>query len=1054
MNKQSLKIWALIPFLPLLLFTGNIFAYTQDSILVKGSVVGPAGNPVQNVSIGVEGSSELPVFSDEAGGFTIKVISGNEWLNLEPSDDYKSKRISLNNSQNIKIFLTSKDLPSGDDIVKIVDQEIIKRNILGSYSSISTEEIVKSGAITIDEYMQGRVPGLYVTNRSGFPGSGAFSFLHGLNSLHTSSEFLYIIDGIMITSMGVFNSSLDGFEYNPLLSLNMLDVSQVTIVKDPAITSAYGSKASNGLVIIETLEPSATQTVIEVDLRIGFTQSPLNIMPQLDAGQHKTLLNEVLYSSGMYEESISELYPNLFLIPNDDRYIDYQHNTNWQKLIFDDALFTNFNVHLKGGDEIARYGLSFGYLDSEGIVRSTGYNGYNLRFVSLLNIFTWLKMNASVSMNYSNSLLKESAKVRQTSPIITALSKSPMLNPFNYDEEGKELTSLALVDELGISNPQAVIDNFEAKNSNFHFISTLGAEAKITKDLGLNTDFGITYNVLKERIFMPNIGMELYYDDEALNVSNGSNNSLTSFYNNTHLRFQKNIGDHYFSSSTGLNNQINRFEFDWALTKNASPNDQYRNLNDGTANLRELAGDNRYWNWLSLYENATYSYRDKYLFSGSISMEGSTRVGDNALNTVKISNVPFGIFYGAGLGWRISNESFLKQLSWLEELKVRVSYGKTGNDDIGEATATRYYNSIKFRGGVGLFPATIYNEELTYETINKLTTGLDLSLWGNRLTTTVDLFTSTTDNMLIFTPIDSYFGYDFRPENGGQMQNRGIDAGLFFRIIDKSNFKWDIWGNWSLFRNEVTEIKGDKLITELLGAEIINMKGEQANSFYGYEYNGVYATSEEAQSANLVNERLIPFQAGDAIFSDLSGPEGEPDGIINDYDKTIIGSFLPDFFGGVNNRIAYKRWALNVFVLYVSGNEIFNFVRFRNESMTGLENQSRHVLNRWQYEGQITDVPRAKWNDPVGNSAFSTRWIEDGSYLRVKNVSLSYTIKNQFLVFRNVQFYLSAINVFTLTNYLGYDPEFGYSRSSMDQGIDYGQTPQSRQFIVGVKLGL
>lgn len=1054
MNKESQKLLVLVTIAIAILCTETISLYAQDTILVQGSVVDPAGNPVTNVSIGVEGSSALPVFSNMEGEFTLKILPGDKWLNIQPSAEYKPKRVLLNGRVNLKIYLSSNDLASGDDKINIGNQEIIKRNIVASFSSISTDEVPQTSAITIDQYMQGRVPGLNVTNRSGMPGSGTFTMLDGPNSLYLSNEPLYIIDGVMVTSMGVFKSIVDGYAYNPLLALNIHDVSKATIVKDPVITAAYGSKASNGLIVLETLDPSATETLIELDLRAGLSQAPSQTIPQMNAQQHKTLLNEVLFSSGMYEEEIRETYPNLFLTPEDDRYIDYQHNTEWQSLIFDDAIFSNINLKVKGGDEIARYGLSVGYLNADGIIQSTGYKGYNLRFVSLVNVLTWLKMNANVSMNYSKSILKESAQVRQTSPIFSALSKSPMMNPYNYDTEGRELTTFAPVDEIGVSNPMAIIENFEAKNSNLNILSTLGTRISIANDLKLNTNISLTYNIMKELVFMPNLGMELYFDDEAINVSKASNNSLSSFNHNTYLDFAKQMGDHFISSSTGLHNQINSFEFDEALTKNASANDQYRNLADGTANLRELSGDNRYWNWLSVYEILSYSYLDRYLISGSVSLDGSTRVGDSAVNTLKINNIPFGFFYGAGIGWRLSNESFLKQLAWLEELKLRVSYGKTGNDGFGESTATRYYSSIKYRGAIGLFPALVYNEELTYETVSKLTAGLDLALLGNRITAQVEFYSSVTNDLFIYRELDTYFGYSLRPENGGKMENRGIDLGLFFRILDLPNLKWDIQGTWSSIKNEVTEVTGGPNIVELPGAEIINKEGEQANSFFGYEYNGVYSTTEEAQNANLVNDRYIPFQAGDAKFSDLSGPDGTPDGIINDYDKVVIGSSIPEFFGGINTRVSYKRWTLSTFIQFVKGNELFNFVRYKNESMSGFENQSTNVLNRWQYEGQITDVPKAKWDDPLGNSSFSTRWIEDGSYLRVKNISLEYSIDNPFLSFRNAKFYVSVNNVFTASNYLGYDPEFGYSRSHIDQGIDYGLTPQTRQFVVGIKAGL
>lgn len=1033
-----------------ILMIGITSVTAQDTLVVKGMIVNGANEPVANVSVGVEGSFELPAVTDENGEFEVKALSGNKWLNVEPSGNYKNKRVNINNRTDIKIYLTESDVESGYDVIEILEQERSRRNIIAAFNSLNTDDIRHTPSLSVDQYMQGRVSGVHVLNRSGMPGSGAVSLVRGVKSLNASNSPLYVVDGIPVSSLGVFDSNLEGFTYNPLLSVNPVDISKTTIIKDPTVTAAYGSKASNGLVLIETLDPSATQTVIELNLRSGYSLTPSNTIPQMEAFQHKTLVSELLVSSGMQEEFIVEEYPNMFLEPDDERYIDYQHNTDWQNLIFSEAAFTNINVNVKGGDEIARYGLSFGYMNADGIIKTTGYDGYNLRFVSLLNIFTWLKMNAGVSLSYNNSQLKESAKVQQTSPVLSALGKSPLLNPYQYDDEGRELSSLAPVDELGVSNPQAVISNYEAKINNFNFISTLGFQADIKENLSLHTNFGLTYNVLKEQIFMPNRGMELYYNDEAINVSKASNNSLNSFYNRTYLKLDKTFGDnHHLTSNTGVNILNNRFEFDWGLTKNASANDEYRMLQDGTNNLREIGGDNRTWNWISFYEQLTYSYKDKYLASATISLDGTSRIGNNAINTIKIADNPFGLFYSAGVAWRLSSESFLKNKSALEELKLRLTYGVSGNDDIGESNARKYYDAVKFRETVGLYPALILNDELTYETVAQLNGGVDVSLWGNRFQASIDAYQAITKDMLIYTPLESYFGYDFRPENSGEMKNTGVDVDVFFRVVDRPNFNWDLQVSYSTINNEITAIKGDKLVTQIQGAEIVNMTGEQANSFYGYTFNGVYNTTEQAESAGLVNDRLIPYQAGDAIFEDING-----DGVINESDKSVIGSSLPEYFGGLNNTFSYKRWTLNTFVQVVAGNEIFNYVRFRNESMIGLENQSTKALDRWQYEGQVTSVPRALWDDPIGNSAFSTRWIEDGSFLRLKTVSLSYTIPDEFLTFRNAQFYVTASNLLTATKYLGYDPEFSYSRLHINQGVDYGLTPQPRQFILGIRLGL
>ncbi len=1030
-------------------------AQSADTLIIKGRIVNSVNEPVANVIVAIEGGIDFPALTDESGEFSLNALSGDEWLNIEPSSTYQNKRVFLNNRTELLIHLSNENLSSGYNKVSVLSQSMLKRDIISSFSELSVKNIKKTPTLSVDQYMQGRVPGVHVVNRSGLPGSGASILIRGINSINTTTQPLYIVDGIPLSSSGYFNSNLDGFSYNPLLIVNNLDISSTNVIKDPAITAAYGSKASNGLVIIETIDPSATETVIEFDFRSGYSITPSKQYPQLDAGHHKTLVNEMLTSSGVFEETVRENYPELFLTPDDNRFINYQHNTNWQDIIFDDATFTNLNINVKGGDEIARYGLSFGYTTANGIVKNTGYDGYNLRFVSLVDIFPWLKMNAGVSLNYSSSHMKESAKVAQTSPILTSLGKSPMLNPFQYNDDGQENIYLAPVDNLGVSNPQAIIDNFDASNSNIHFIPSIGVEASLNKNLHINSQIGLTYNVLKELIFMPNRGMELYYNDEAINVSKSTNSSLSSFYNNTYLKYNKTFGKaHLLTSTAGVNFLANEYKYDWAVAKNSPENDQYHMLQNGANNLREIGGTNRNYNWLSFYENVNYSFRDKYLVSASVSLDGSSRIGENAKNTIKLGGVPFGLFYGGGIGWRVSSEPFLKDLSWLEELKLRLTYGSTGNDDIGELNAANFYKAVKFRETVGLYPAIRPNDELTYEFVNQINGGLDIALLGSKLVTNIDIYHSETSNMLVYSPIEAYFGYDFRPENSGKVQNLGLDLGFFYRVIDKPDFKWDFQTSVSILRNEITEIKGDKLVTALQGVEIVNMPGQQANSFYGYIFEGVFASSSDAENANLVNKRKTPFRAGDAIFADLSGPDGNPDGVIDDYDKTVLGSSLPELFGGVSNTFTYKRWALNAFLQFVKGNEIFNYVRSQNESMKGLQNQSSNVQNRWQFEGQQTMVPRAVWGDIQGNSSFSSRWVEDGSYLRVKNISLSYTIPENFIGFKNAQFYISASNVFTFSKYLGYDPEFAYSYLQMEQGIDYGQTPQPRQFMVGFKLGL
>lgn len=1057
------KAMLVVPVLLLSLFISQAQSQmAKDSILVKGVVVSEKNTPLSNITISVEGSRQQPVVTNEAGEFSIKSNAGDNWLLISPASDFKTKRIFLNNRDLLKVYLTSTDLSSGDDPLNILSQRLLKKDIVSSYFDVKSLDSYKTGAVSIDEFMQGKIPGMNIIRRDGSPGSGAVSFLRGVNSIMTNTQPLYIVDGIPIQNAGLFQSSLEGSSYDPLLGINPFDISSITVVKDPTVTSAYGSKASNGVIFVETLDPSATQTSIDVDLRTGYSLKPSNLIPQLNANQHKTLINEELFSSGMTEEAAELAYPSLFLKKKDPYFIDYQHNTDWQSKIFENSSFTNFNLKVKGGDAIARYGLSFGYTSNKGIIKNTSYDSYNIRFVTRTNIFRWLRMNSGVSLNYSTSNMKESAKVKETSPILASLSKSPLLNPYQYDSNGNMITTLSevnepnrKVDEFGVSNPVAIVNSFKANSTNYHFMSTLGFEGTLRKNLLLNSNFGLTYNDLKENIFMPYHGMALYYSGEAYNVAKGTNNYLFSFYNNTYLTFKKVFNKvHSFSSNTGVNLQTNRYQLDWGLAMNSQLNDKYQKLQDGVNNLRRIGGGNRSWNWVSIYENLNYSYRDKYMVTASVSLDGSSRIGNQAINTLKIIGNPFGLFYSGGLGWRLSSESFLKNVSWLDELKLRASYGTSGNDDIGESNATAYYQTVMYREAVGLYPAIIPNQKLSYEKVSQVNGGADIGLWGNRVRATVEMFKSTTNDMLILTPLASYLGYSFRPENGGKMENTGVEVNAFLRIINGRAFKWDVQGNYTKVKNQILALKGDKIISAIQGGQIVNQVGSPANSFYGYIFKGVYTTSAEATAANLMNDKFVKYVAGDAKFADISGPSGTPDGIINQYDKTAIGSSMPDFYGGFQNTFKYNRWTLDANIQFVSGNKVFNYLRFQNEMMTGLQNQSASVLNRWQYDGQQTNVPRALMNDPVGNAAFSTRWIEDGSYLRVQNVSLSYTIASKFLSFRNAEIYVSANNVLTVSKYLGYDPEFAYSYSHAEQGVDYGLTPQARQFIIGIKLGL
>lgn len=1040
--------------LVLLLAFLQCYIFAQDSFTINGKILGEQNKPLANISVSIEGEATTPAITDENGSFTLSCSSGSEWLIITPIGNYKPKRVYLNNRTTPTITLADKSLQTGHDDVFLLNRKEKRRNIVSSFEEVDLSKIHHKNISTIDQYFQGRIPGMLSSGRSGMPGRGMVSYLHGIKSMQSNNSPLYIIDGMPLEQPGLFGSDIDGNAYNPLTNIDPFDIASITILKDPVATSIYGSKASNGVIIIQTLEPTATNTTIDVLYRTGFNYAPSQF-PQLNAEQYKLLANEILTSSLKPEEEFIDEYPGLYAYPGNDSYYRYNNYTNWQDLVLENSNMNNIYLTVKGGGGLARYGLSVGFLNHKGVFKNTAYNRFNVRFVSHMNLTSAIRMDISANLINNNSTLKEGMLSRETSPVYTSLSKPPIMAPYQYTKEGTHLELIDDVDELGTSNPLAVSENFSGKNNNYRFISSAKGQVDLTPTLQWNTLFGLNFNAMKEVVFMPNQGMVLYFNDEAENVSQSLNNYLFSFYTDNFLSYQnKDKSLHNLFTAAGFRMNTNQLQLDRGEAKNLPENDEYTNLQSGQNDLRIIGGDNQKWNWLSVYGQANYTFLDRYILSASGSLDYSTRVGPDAADLLYISDLPFGMFYAVGAAWRVSNESFLKNIQMLEDLKLRISYGTTGNDDIGNLNALSYYKITHYRETSGLIPGAIPNTSLKFETTHQTNLGLDISLWGDRTRFTANYYIMTTDDMLIYEPQQLFTGYKYKPANSGSVENKGIELSLFTRIIDGKNFNWNIIANISQFNNEVKNLDNEQLITPFAGGEFITKAGWEVISFYGYQFDGVFSTYEEATEAALVNEKGIPFGAGDARYVDLSGPEGVPDQVINDYDKTVLGSPIPDLFGSLTTQFSYKRWWLDAMVQFTSGNEVFNFLRYENENMTDLSNQSTNTLKRWQNSGDITDVPRALWKDPIGNTAFASRWIEDGSYIRLKTVTLGYSIPGEFLIFRNADLFMTVTNLYSIHDYLGFDPEFSYSFKIMEQGIDYGLMPQHTQMLFGIKLGL
>lgn len=1032
---------------------GMRMGMSQNPFKLMGRITGYNKRPVAGVAVSAEGVPVQSITSD-SGEFSLDLPSGFVWLLIKPADEYKSQRIFLNNRSEIFVQLTPKGIESVYDEIIDLNKTIRRKDLSLSFYAPDPEKFIFYPYQSLDQNLQGIVPGMLSIGFSGMPGQGVNSILRGIRSMNTNNQPLFVIDGIPLEIPNIYSSNLDGFSFNPLSSLDPMDITNITILKDSPATASYGCRASNGIIMVQTLKPTEVLTTIDFSLRTGISLAP-RFIPQLNSEQYRTYANELLNSSGAPEETFSELYPGLFLDNKTPQYYMYTHSTNWQKEIFENAVINDVYLRVRGGDEIAKYGLSIGYLNHQGNIKKTSYERVSIRFVGAFNIFRWLRLNATSNLAINSYQLKESARVRQTSPILTSLFKAPFLSPYSYDDDGNQLTILSDIESMGISNPSAVINSFSALNDNYRFLTSINAEADINDRIKANSIIGINFNSFGEKIFMPNHGMELYYEDEAFNAIKSMKNHFFAIYNDTYLSYSPYLGNqHNLSASAGFRFNMNTFEEDWGVAKNSHENDEYKSLQDGTNYLREMGGANTKWNYMTSYININYGYRDKYLLFSTVSGDASSRTGKDAKGVLKIGNAPYGIFYSTGLTWRISGENFLKNLHAVEDLKLRLSYGITGNDDIGTLSHLDYYYLSRYRETSGMIPIAVSNTTLKFETVNQWNTGLDISLYAGRIRFSFDFFNSTTHDMMVYSKLPFYLGSEYMPENNGTIRNRGTEWFFSAQLLYGSKFRWNTSINISRLQNKVLGIAGEEIITSFKGGDFISRNNESLLNFYGYMFDGVIASQDEASQLNLRTDKGILLGPGDIRFRDISGPLGLPDGIINDYDKTLLGSPIPKLFGGISNYFQYGRLSLDLHVQFVSGNKVFNFLRYQDEKMTDLSNQSTHVLNRWHYDGHQTDVPRAAWDDPAGNAGFSNRWIEDGSFIRLKNATLKFTISDKILIFRNAVIYVTGTNLFTSSKYLGYDPEFNISYHTMEMGIDYGLAPSVRQYLFGIRVGL
>lgn len=1017
---------------------------------LKGTILeASTGRPLSALNVRIEGYSAA--LTDEKGKFSLTVPDYNAIV-LVSGIGFQEKEIPLKGRKELQIRLHEDSFTSFYDEAAFAFTTKRLNHVTGAVNTVNTQGGWNLNSETPDTYLQGRVAGLNAIRRSGTAGIGANLFLRGFTSVNSSNQPLIVVDGMIYDNNNYGSSLIGGHVNNPLQYIDVKDIDNFTVVKD-ATASVYGTKAANGVIFINTNRAKELATKIDFSTYGGVNLEPKRL-PLMQSDSYRLYLSDLLQSGGYTSAQIAALpFMNDNLNPN---YYTYHNNTNWQKEVFRKSYDQNYFLKITGGDDIAKYALSIGYLKNKGVIDSTDLIKYNTRFNAEFKLTQKLTANANLAFTYAEQNLKDQGLATKTSPIYSALVKAPFLRANEVDGSNNVSPSLADTDIFGISNPRSLINVAQSVTKNYRFFGAVNFNYQFNKSFNFSSLIGVTYDKQRESYFIPKKGVSNDTLRSAIADSRLSSQvqRIYTLYSDTRFSYHKTFDRlHNISATAGFRYISSNTESDYAKTYN-SATDQLISIGNGSAALRELGGEIGKFRWLNNYVTAEYDYNRKYFLNVNVSLDGSSRFGNEATEGLKIGGAPFAVLPSVSASWLVSSEKFMSDAGFIELLKVRASYGLTANDDIGNYTARQYYVKQNLLGLSGLIRGNFGNPELQWEKVAKANFGIDASFLNENLSFSVDIYNNRTSKMLIYEPTQTVSGLGFAITNSGSMRTNGIDIGVNARILNK-DFKWSTGLIYSTYKNKVLSLPNNNgsLINSYAGASYITQVGRVANLFYGYKTNGVYATNAEAATTGYTIKTAlgnpVAFSGGDIRFTDVNG-----DKVIDENDRVVIGNPNPDFTGSFSNQFSYKNWSLDALFTFSYGNDLYNYTRANLEAEKNYNNQSIAILNRWKMDGQITDIPKATLNDPMGNSRFSDRWIEDGSYFRLRMLSLAYNVPLKTKALQYVKIYATGNNLFVLTKYLGYDPEFNATGSIYTQGVDVPVEPQVKSFQLGVRIGL
>lgn len=983
---------------------------------------------MQGVSVSVQSSNNFGGVTNEIGLYSFASEEGQPLELTVAYPGYESQVRFVDNLQKVTFRLVRDD-GSSVNYLDMPSGKVAANELTTSAGGTVYTQAQMIGARSFEDFLRSAVPGLNIQSNGGMPGESASMMIRGSRSISSSTYPLLVINGVMIENSSDDGSNISDYFDTALRSVDVKDVESVTVLKSGA--SIYGSKGSNGAIIITTHRADQSETTVQVTSDFGVNLAS-EAMSMLSADQNKTYLYEMMASAGMSVNDILTAYPWMSSDPSYAYTDRYNNNTLWQDESLTNSFSQKYHLMVKGGDAAAKYVFALGYTKQGATVESADYNKYHARLSADIKITRVLDLQFDTSYSVATSNIVDDMRSTSTSVLGTSLLKSPLFYPNVIDADGDIYPTYDDIDPLGAANPIALINDMDNTLTSNDFYGSAKAILNISDEVKASHTIGVNFYKMRGTTYVPYYGVGGY--DEGDRLSSRYINEYLGVYNDTRVTWTKAIDvAHRLNAYAGFRVSTNSKQQD-NMEDYGLSNDEFKSSSTSTAatsNIRKkfINGSNNIWNWMTGYAQANYSWKRLLYADLSIAADASSKF--SASNRVQY-------FPAASGAIRFTSLPSLQNSTWLNELKLRGGWDMTGNDDIGCYTARSYYSTTTYRGYSGIVSSNIGNDDLKNEVTSQFNIGVDFEAFDRRLRISLDAYAAETTDILVESLQDQTVGNQFSYINGATIQDKGIELSIAGTVIRKNDFKWNIGGNFTMLNSVVKEVNGIDSYT-IDGGYVAYIEGEAPGAFYGYQANGVYATTAEAQATQIVDADGNYMQGGDMIYTDVNS-----DNYIDESDMMVIGSALPDFYGSFNTEFTYKKFSLSATIDYSYGNEIFNYVRMQTESMNSFDNQSTAVLNRWTTEGQVTDMPRAVYGDHI-NSAFSSRWIEDGSYVRVRNITLAYDF-NLSKFIKQGQVYLSADNLFTFTKYLGYDPEVGLS------GVDYGAIPVTKGVVLGLKL--